>query len=98
MKRARIVALSMALAACAGKTRYLDHSMDFGAVKTVAVMPFANLSKDNLAADRVREVFSNMLLATGAVYVLPPGEVVRGIGKATVAVPATPSVDRKSVV
>lgn len=67
--------------------------MDFGAIRTVAVLPFANLSRDNLAAERVRDVYSSMLLATGAVYVVPIGEVARALGKAGIATPATPSTD-----
>jgi polysaccharide biosynthesis protein PelC len=67
--------------------------MDFGSVKTVAVMPFANLSRDNLAADRVRDVFSNALLATEAVYVVPAGEVARAIGRVGIANPTTPSME-----
>jgi len=89
-------ALIAALAGCAGGTsgkRYLDANMDFGAVKTVAVVPFANLTRDNLAGDRVRDVFANGLLATGAVYVLPLGEVARAIGRVGVVNPAAPSVE-----
>ncbi len=71
--------------------RYRDSNMDFGAVKTVAVMPFVNLSRDQLAGDRVRDVFANALLSTGAVYVLPPGEVARGVTKAEISNPLTPS-------
>jgi hypothetical protein len=67
--------------------------MDFGSVKTVAVVPFANLSRDNLAADRVRDVFSNALLATEAVYVIPTGEVSRAIGRIGIPNPTTPSVE-----
>lgn len=87
-------ALLAALVACASPgQKYTDRNMDFGAVKTVAVLPFANLSRDNLAGDRVREVFANMLLATGAVYVLPQGEVARGLGRAGVVNPQAPSVE-----
>lgn len=67
--------------------------MDFGAIRTVAVMPFSNLSRDSLAADRIRDVFSSMLLATGAVYVMPYGEVARAVGRAGIASPAQPSTD-----
>jgi hypothetical protein len=67
--------------------------MDFGSVKTVAVLPFANLSRDNLAADRVREVFANMLLGTGTVYVLPQGEVAQAVLRVGLVNPATPSVE-----
>ena len=79
------------LAGCASGPKYKDKAMDFASVKTVAVLPFQNLSRDNQAPDRVRSVFSNSLLATGALYVLPQGEVSRGLGKAGVAIPATPT-------
>ncbi len=85
-----ILILSILFAGCAG-TVYHDPKMDFGAVRTVAVMPFVNLSKDREAAERVRDVFSNMLLATGAMYVLPPGEVARGVVRAGIPDPSSPS-------
>lgn len=89
-----IALLVAALAGCRSHgQRYQDRNMDFGAIRTVAVMPFANLSRDNLAADRVRDVFASMLLATGAVYVVPYGEVMRTVGRSGVAIPATPSTD-----
>ena len=65
--------------------------MDFGAIQTVAVMPFGNLARDPVVSERVRDVFMNKLLATGATYVLPPGEVARGISRAEITAPATPS-------
>jgi len=65
--------------------------MDFGAVKVVAVMPFGNLTRDQIVAERVRDVFINKLLASGAVYVVPAGEVARGIARTEIANPATPS-------
>jgi hypothetical protein len=65
--------------------------MDFGSVRTVAVMPFENLTSSQVAADRVRDIFANSLLATGAVYVIPLGEVARGINRAGITNPAAPS-------
>ena len=70
---------------------YHDEKMDFGAIQSVAVMPLANFARDNLAADRVRDVLINRLLSTGALYVLPVGEVAKGIAKAEVMVPSAPS-------
>lgn len=67
--------------------------MDFGSVRTVGVMPFVNLTRENLAAERVRDVFSSMLLASGTVYVVPQGEVQRALGQASVTTPTTPSAD-----
>ncbi|HEX9402254.1 MAG TPA: penicillin-binding protein activator LpoB [Anaeromyxobacter sp.] len=86
----------LALAACrgsAGRRGYQDANMDFGAIHTVAVLPFTNLSRESAGADRVREVFSNMLLSTGAVYVLPPGEVMRGVNRVQIVDPRQPSVE-----
>jgi len=82
------------LSSCAPKitsTVYRDPAMDFGAIQTVAVMPFQNLSRESTAADRVRDVFINGLLSTGAVYVVPVGEVARGVARTEIQTPATPS-------
>jgi hypothetical protein len=70
---------------------YHDPNMDFGAIQSVAVLPFSNLTRDNLAAERVRDVFVNKLLSTGAVYVLPPGEVARGVVRVDIQNPFSPS-------
>ncbi len=99
MKKLAIVAAVLFAAAGCAATResvrvtYRDANMDFGQIQTVAVMPFTNLSRDPTAADRVRDVFMTMLLATQGVYVVPPGEVARGISRAGIATPATPTAD-----
>lgn len=72
---------------------FRDTTMDFGSIKSVAVMPFANLSKDQLAGERVRDVFNTMLMASGAIYSIPTGEVARGVAAAGIANPASPSPD-----
>lgn len=82
------------LGGCAGPSDvFRDDTMDFGSIKTVAVLPFANLSKDQLAGERVRDAFNTMLMASGAVYAVPVGEVARGIAAAGMANPAAPSAD-----
>ena len=92
-----LAAVSLALlASCTpGITRavYRDPNMDFGAIQTVGVMPFQNLTRESLAADRVRDVFINRLLSTGALYVQPVGEVARAVGRLEVQSPAAPSPD-----
>lgn len=70
---------------------YTSAQMDFSAVKSVAVMPFQNLTSDDQAAERVRDTFMGMLLATETVYVLPPGEVARGISRVNMHNPSTPT-------
>lgn len=90
-----LMGVLVTLQACAPSRSdiYRDANMDFGSVKTVAVLPFVNLSKDMQASDRVRDVFTTVLLATGAVYVVPTGEVARGITSAGLANPGNPSTD-----
>jgi TolB-like protein len=87
--------LSLALATACGpsltRATYRDPNMDFGAIQTVAVMPFRNLSRDNLAADRVRDVFINRLLSTDALYVQPVGEVARAVGRLDIQTPTAPA-------
>jgi hypothetical protein len=68
------------LVGCATDDVFIEPNMDFGSLQTVAVLPFQNLTNEEYAAARVRDSFSSMLLATGALYVLPPGEVNRGMG------------------
>lgn len=70
---------------------YHDPEMDFSALRTVGVMPFANLTNNKLAGERVRNSFMTSLLATGVVYVIPAGEVARGISRLGLVNPATPS-------
>jgi hypothetical protein len=70
---------------------YKDPNMDFATIQTVAVMPFANLARDQIVADRVRDVFINRLLSSEAVYVLPVGEVARGMGKVELMNPMAPT-------
>ena len=101
MKRIRIclrnalwMAVLVSLTSCAGGggiDKFRDANMDFGSVQTVAVLPFVNLTRDQQAAERVRDVFVTALLGSGDIYVIPTGEVARGIGLADMANPAAPS-------
>lgn len=82
----------VSLVACAERRdTYIDPNMDFGAVKTAAVMPFVSLTRDPVVAERVRDVFITRLLSTGAVYVVPVGEVARGVARVEIQNPGTPS-------
>ena len=42
-------------------TKYHDPDMDFSNIRSIAVMPLANLTPDRLAAERVRDTFINNL-------------------------------------
>jgi hypothetical protein len=72
---------------------FRDPNMDFGSIHTVAVMPFVNLSRDIAPAERVRDVYITALLATGGVYVIPVGELNRGINRMGLPVPSAPSTE-----
>lgn len=75
----------------AGSTSFHDERMDFSLVGTVAVLPFANLSGVQPADERVRETFMIALQSAGAVYVVPPGEVARGVDRIGLRDAATPA-------
>ena len=88
--------LAFCLTACASSSvpsSYVNPEFDFAAIRRVAVMPFANFSRDPEAGERVRDTFANTLLSTAAVYVLPTGEVARGIARAGIVNPTAPSVE-----
>lgn len=94
MRRLAVYFLLFLLAGCASTgDNYIDKNMDFGAIRTVAVMPFQNLTNEDQAAERVRDTFIGMLMSTEAVYVIPTGEVARGISRAGVRSPSTPSTE-----
>jgi polysaccharide biosynthesis protein PelC len=90
-----LIALAFLLSCAAGQnkqpTQFHSLDMDFSSIRTIAVMPLANLTRDTLAADRVRDAFINNLLSTGAVYVIPSGEVARGISRVAPASQTAPS-------
>jgi hypothetical protein len=89
----RVAVLSMlAATGCAStpsKVVFRSPNMDFGSIQAVAVLPLVNLTREQLAADRVRDVFMTMLQATGEIYVVPPGEVARGISRLNVERPTS---------
>lgn len=93
--RTVLLAVLISVAGCksANLEVYRDPNMDIGSIYTVAVMPFANLSRDQLAGERVRDVFMTMLLADGRVYVVPPGEVARQVAMAGITIPSSPTTE-----
>jgi hypothetical protein len=93
LRKVILYAALVLLSACTSADLYKDQKMDFGSIYTVAVMPLTNLSREQVASDRVRDVFVTMLLASGDVYVVPQGEVARGVSLAGVINPSSPSTD-----
>ena len=94
LKKVALACLLVGAMGCASGDVYFEPNMDFGAVQTVAVLPFQNFSGVGEAAERVRNTFMIRLLATGAVYVLPPGEVNRGLMKLSSLPREGPSVEQ----
>jgi TolB-like protein len=89
------IVLAFALPVGCGTTdTYFEPAMDFGSLQSVAVLPFQDLTRTQEAAERVRDTFIGMLLATEAVYVLPTGEVARGISKTGGLRGGQPSADQ----
>ena len=96
MRPAALSVICIALVASCGPRKaalvtYHDVNMDFGVLNTVAVMPFTNLTAEQRAGGRVRDMFMTVLQATGAVYVLPPGEIGRGISRVSIRSPEQPT-------
>jgi len=67
----------LAAAGCSSHavTQYTHPNADLGALKSVAVLPFENLSSDRTSADKVQKIFLSELLATSAFNVVEPGLV-----------------------
>jgi hypothetical protein len=99
VRAAGVLLLVAVLAGAAGgcsttrglSSTYRDPEIDLSLVQTVAVLPFVNLTADDKAGERVRDVFSTMMQATGAVYVVPPGEVAKALGRTRTASGSDPS-------
>ena len=85
--------VSAGCATSSSKVVFRDPNMDFGSLQAVAVMPFNNLARETVAGERVRDVFMTMLQATGGVYVIPPGEVGRGISRLNLERPGSPTAE-----
>ncbi|MDA8091273.1 MAG: hypothetical protein M0Z61_13785 [Nitrospiraceae bacterium] len=93
-KLSLLIAILVSLAGCGGNSGvYHDKNMDFGAIHTVAILPFGSLEGGGTAAEMVRDDFMGSLLATGAIYVIPSGEVAHGIGITGMQSPMAPSTD-----
>lgn len=76
-----LVLLTMALPACTPMlpTTFVHPDFNFSFVRTVAVVPFENLSDDRGAGARMTRYFVSELLATGAFSVVEPGEVSQAL-------------------
>ncbi len=84
---AALAALALALASlsCASGSRlYVNPDADMAFYKKVAVMPFTNLSNDNLAAPRVTRAFVTELLMADRFALVQPEDFIGALGRAGV--------------
>lgn len=73
-----VIALLLLAAGCShAVTQYVHPNADLAALKSVAVLPFENLSADRTAGDKVQKIFASELLASGAFNVVEPGLVAK---------------------
>ncbi|MDL1956104.1 MAG: CsgG/HfaB family protein [Candidatus Desulfofervidus auxilii] len=72
----RLIILLLVLLGCGSGVRYYLHpTADISYVKRVAILPLHNFSRDNLAHERIRDVFETELLKLELFEVVDRGEV-----------------------
>ena len=76
---APLAALLLAAACAPRPARFVNASADLAAMKTVAVLPFENVTADKLCSERVQRLFLTELLATNVFEVVEPGQVQRAV-------------------
>ncbi|UCD64859.1 MAG: hypothetical protein JSW34_05345 [Candidatus Zixiibacteriota bacterium] len=70
-----IVALALLGVSCAGGRTYVNPEADFGFYSSVGVIPFANLTSDRNASDKVTSTFVTELLLLNTVSVANMGDL-----------------------
>lgn len=88
--------VSLFISSCrtAANPYHLREDVDFSFIKKVAVMPVENMTVDKFAPEIVRQAVITELLATGAVDVVVPGDVMYAIDRLGIKNPALPSVEQ----
>ena len=72
-----IVLLTLTIAGCgSGPVYHVRSDVDFSFIRSVAVVPFQNLSAERFATQRMSSVFISELLQFDELMVLDPGEVL----------------------
>lgn len=72
--------LGAGFAGCAGSGQgYVDPNVNFGVIKRAAVLPFENLSRDNLSAERLHSVFLMELLNANVLQIADVGETYQAM-------------------
>jgi hypothetical protein len=84
--------LGLALATAGGcggaRSSYIHPNVDFSYMKRAAVLPFRNLSNDEIADERIQSIFMMELLRADVLEILDPRETVAGMRAAGVPIGA----------
>jgi TolB-like protein len=92
-----LVSMLLWTAGCAGhrgaQATFHDPNMDFGLIRSVAVLPFDNLTTSAQAGGTSRDVFMTLLQAKVDLYVIPPGEIQRSISRTQPEDPVRPTAE-----
>jgi hypothetical protein len=83
------VAALLLLTACGSSARFVDQEADIAYYERVAVAPFMSLSQDQLAGQKVADIFFAELLETGFAQVVEPGQLLAAMIKARGGTPLT---------
>jgi hypothetical protein len=70
---------ALAVASCAPPPEYVNEQADFGFYQRVGVIPFASLTGDRAASDKVTSSFITELLMKNAVEVAPAGDFYKAV-------------------
>jgi hypothetical protein len=91
MRQTTLIALGglLLLAGCKGPNAYVHPKADLSSVKTVAIIPFENMTQERVAADKVQRIFATELLHTAPFVVVDAGQVGRALRTERVENPAS---------
>ncbi len=85
------------LAGCRGPTTFVHPQADLSSVKTVAIVPFENMTSDRIAAEKVQRIFATELLSYAPFNIVDAGQVGRVLRTERIENPAamTPAEMKK---
>jgi len=83
------------LGGCASSgSSYIHPGVDFGYMKRAAVLPFANLSSDDLADERVQSIFVMKILEEDVLEILDPRESLAALAETELRPGARPTPEQ----
>jgi len=74
-------------------TTFVNPQADFSLIRRVAVLPLENLTQDQTAAEKIRQILIIEMLSSGSVEVVDVGEVSRGLVAAKISNATSPGTE-----